>query len=196
MRALGEHRSSTPFGHYVSQVAFTYTSVFYRVSRAQMDQITFWSPTPRIERPARTSANSLTQLPSPALTYTNAGIETLIEYLPDHKLLLCTQCKVAVPSNDLEIHLRSSHRGTKKAWRDSLHEKFEQLHTVKTTADLQPLPDGSPPLSFLIPPRKGYRCPHCSAFRTLHETELRRHNSKAHDIKIKPSDVEKHACYL
>ncbi len=161
-----------------------------------MDQITFWSPTPRNLHPARTSTKFLNKPLNAALTTTNAGIDTLIEYLPDHKLLICTQCKVAVPSNDLEIHLRSSHRGTKKAWRDSLHEKFEQLPTIQTTADLQPLPDGSPPLSFLIPPREGYRCPHCAVFRTLHETELRRHSSKAHNLKIKPSDVEKHVCYL
>lgn len=161
-----------------------------------MDQITFWHPTQKNAYPAQISTGSVTQTLSTASPFTNSGIETLIEYLPDHKLLLCTQCKTAVPSDDLEIHLRSSHRGIKKAWRDCLRERFEQLPTVETTADLQPLPDGSPPLSFLIPPRKGYCCPYCPTYRTLHETELRRHGSKVHDCKIKPRDVEKHACYL
>lgn len=103
-----------------------------------MDQITFWSPTSDSLHPARTSVGSLIQPLDLATTSTSAGIATLIEYLPDHKLLICTQCKVAVPSNDLEIHLRSSHRGIKKAWRDSLHENFEQVPTIQTTADLQP----------------------------------------------------------
>jgi hypothetical protein len=161
-----------------------------------MDQITFWNPTQKQAYSAQISTGSVTQPLSTASNFTNLGIETLIGYLPDYKLLLCTQCKTAVPSDDLEIHLRSSHRGIKKAWRDCLRERFEQLPTVKTTADLQPLPDGSPPLSFLILPREAYCCPYCPTYRTLHETELRRHGSKVHDCKIKPRDVEKHACYL
>jgi hypothetical protein len=161
-----------------------------------MDQITFWHPTPKTTSTTQASTGSVAKPLNSASNLTNAATETLIEYLPDHKLLLCTQCKTAVPSDDLETHLRSSHRGIKKSWRDSIRERFGHVPTARTTADLQPLPDNSPPLSFLIPPREGYRCPYCPTYRSLHETELRRHSSKIHDRKIRPSDVEKHACYL
>lgn len=62
--------------------------------------------------------------------------------------------------------------------------------------DLQPLPDGSLPLSFLLPPRQGFLCPHCPEFRTLHEREVRHHSIKAHDRRVKPREVQKHACHL
>lgn len=42
------------------------------------------------------------------------AIETLIEYLPDHKLLLCTHCKPAVPSDDSGIHLRPLTEASKR----------------------------------------------------------------------------------
>lgn len=185
-----------PFWHNVSQTSRDCLLTFRSGSCSPMDQITFWHPTPNKASLTQNFTGSATQPLSPAPNLTNGAIETLIEYLPAHELLLCTQCKVAVPSDDLEIHLRSSHRGIKKAWRDAIHEKFEQIPKAKTTADLRPLPDNSPPLSFLIPPREGYRCPYCPTYRSLHETELRRHSSKVHDRKIKPRDVEKHACYL
>jgi hypothetical protein len=165
-----------------------------------MDQIMFWGSTRRDLRPARTSTNFVTQPLSPASTSTNAGAGTLIEYLPNHKFLICAQRKGAVPGSDLKIHPRWSHRGIKKAWLDSVREKFEHLPRIKMSTDLQPLPDGSLPLLFLIPSREVYRCPHYPVFRlgfrTLHETELLRHSSKAHDGKMEPSAVEKHVSYL
>jgi hypothetical protein len=70
----------------------------------------------------------------------------------DHKISLRTQCKTAVFSDDVETHVRSSHQGIKKARRDCLRRNFERLPTVKTTADLHPLPEDLAPLSSLIPP--------------------------------------------
>jgi hypothetical protein len=64
----------------------------------------FWSSTPRIKHSALPSTELLTQPLSQASESTNAGIWTLIEYLAEHRILICTQGKVAVSSNDLVIH--------------------------------------------------------------------------------------------
>lgn len=161
-----------------------------------MEHITFWHPTPNKAISSQTCTGSATPLLRSAPNLMNGAIENLIEYLPDHEILLCKQCKVAVPSDNLEIHLRSSYRGIKKPWRDSIYEKFEQAPTAKTTADMHPLLDNSSPFSFLIPPREGYRCPCCPIYRSLYETKLRRHSSKVHNRKIKLSEIKKHMYYL
>jgi hypothetical protein len=88
-------------------------------------------------------------------------------FLPEHKVLLCTLCKVAVPSNDLDSHLRASHRGVRKSTRDSIRVTFTDVPAAKFTADLQPLPDGSPSSSFLVPARCSFYCPACTTFRSV-----------------------------
>jgi hypothetical protein len=110
--------------------------------------------------------------------------------------LLCTQCKVAVPRNDLDSHLRASHKGVRKSTRDSIRDAFADVPAARITADLQPLPDGSPPSSFLVPARRGFYCPACPTFRSFHEREIRHHSIKVHRHNIKPTEVQKNACYL
>lgn len=120
----------------------------------------------------------------------------IITFLPEHKVLLCTQCKIAVPSNDLDSHLRVYHKGIRKSSRESIRDTFTGIPVARITADLQPLPDGSSPSSFLIPPRRGFYCLSCSSFRSPHEREIRNHTIKIHGYKIKPAEVQKNACYL
>jgi hypothetical protein len=110
--------------------------------------------------------------------------------------LLYTPCKVAVPSNDLDSHLRVSHKNIRKLSRDSVRETFASVPAARATANLQSLPDGSPLSSFLIPPRRGFHCPTCSTFRSLHEHEIRHHSVKVHGHKVKPAEVQKNAYYI
>lgn len=86
----------------MSQVFCPYTSTFRFGPCSQMDQITFWHPTPCKAISTQAFTASVTQLASPAPNLRNGAIETLIECLPDHKLLLCTQCKITLPNDDLE----------------------------------------------------------------------------------------------
>lgn len=111
----------------------------------------------------------------------------LITFLPEHKVLLCTQCKVAVPSNDLDSHLRASHKGVKKLTRDSIREAFADVSAARITGDLQPLPDGSPPSAFLLPARRGFYCPACPTFRSFDEREIRNHSVKVHGRNTTPT---------
>ena len=99
-----------------------------------------------------------------------------------------------MPSNDLDSHLRASHKGVRKSTRDSIRETFADVPAAKFTADLQPLPDGSPPSSFLVPARCGFYCPACPTFRSFHEREIRHHSIKMHGHNTKPTEVQKNAC--
>jgi hypothetical protein len=154
-----------------------------------MDRIVYWQP---MQKQTCTTQSTNNDSVRPAdgtqrtVESTNHG---LITFLPEHKVLLCTQCKVAVPSNDLDSHLRASHEGIRKLTRDSIRETFADVPAAKFTADLQPLPDGSPPSSFLVPARCGFYCPACPTFRSFHEREIRHHSVKVHGHNTKPTEV-------
>jgi hypothetical protein len=78
----------------------------------------------------------------------------------------------------------------------SIRETFADVPAAKITADLQPLPYGSPPSSFFVPARCGFYCPACPAFRSFHEREIQHHSVKVHGHNTWPTEVQKNACYL
>jgi hypothetical protein len=161
-----------------------------------MDRIIYWQPiqTQTCTIPSTNSDNiQPTDATQCAVIRTN---HDLITFLLEHKVLLCTQCKVAVPSNDLDSHLRASHKGVRKSTRESICETFADVPAARITADLQPLPNGSPPSSFLVPARRGFYYPSYPTFRSFHEREIRHHSIKVHRHNIRPTEVQKNACYL
>lgn len=72
----------------------------------------------------------------------------------------------------------------------------EHLAVAATVADLKPRPDGSPVLSFLLPPQPGYFCPECTALRTINWDCFRVHIGKVHHrsaTQYRKADV---SCFL
>jgi hypothetical protein len=112
------------------------------------------------------------------------------------KFCFCIRYKVAVPSNDLDSHLQASHKGVRKSTRESVRGMFADVLAATFTVDLQPLSDGSPPSSLLVPARCGFYCPACPTFRFFHEREIRHHSVKVHGHNTKLTEVQKNACYL
>jgi hypothetical protein len=160
-----------------------------------MDRIIYWQPIQeQISTLPSTDGDNI-QLTGGTQRAVERSNHDLITFLPEHKVLLCTQCKVAVPSNDLDSHLRASHKGVRKSTRDSIREAFADVPAARITADLQPLPDGSPPSSFLVPARRGFYCPACPTFRSFHEREIRHHSVKVNGHNTRPTEVQKNACY-
>lgn len=161
-----------------------------------MDRIVYWQPVQKQTCTTQSTIDNCVRLIDGAQHAAGKPNHDLITFLPEHKVLLCTQCKVAVPSNDLDSHLRASHKGVRKSTRESIRETFADVPAARITADLQPLPDGSPPSPFLVPARRGFYCPACLTFRSFHEREIRHHSVKVHGHNTKPTEVQKNACYL
>ena len=118
----------------------------------------------------------------------------LIQYLPDFKVALCTSCKVAVPKDCMSNHLRSWHKGCKN--RQAIIDESGALPIAASITELTPCADGSPPLSFLLPPQPGYRCPECTSFRTISWVEFRKHRKKSHSKTTSRSEKKDMSCYL
>jgi len=106
----------------------------------------------------------------------------VLRYLPEFRILLCTGCKVAVPKERIANHARMWHIGFKGV--PDLVETFKDVPAARTVAELEPCLDGSPPLSFLLPPQPGYFCPVCKACRTIDWDRLRQHVNQAHKLPL------------
>ncbi len=105
-------------------------------------------------------------------------------------------CRVAVPRAEIESHLRVSHKEVKCKDRRALVGDFKDLPIANTAANLRLLPDGSPPLSFLKPPKAGFFCPICPTFKTVSWYEARRHAKMARSQPLKPSNRGRASCFL
>lgn len=63
-------------------------------------------------------------------------------------------------------------------------------------SQLLPCADGSPPLSFLLPPAPGFCCTYCSDFKTISDHEYRKHVRKEHNISDHVLSKKHGACLL
>ena len=129
-------------------------------------------------------ANVNKRVPGHLLMHILQNLSNLIRirYLPEYGVALCTYCKVAVPKNCIANHLRMWHKGCKN--RQALINELQELPIAATHAELEPRADGSAPLSFLIAPQPGYRCPECTPFRSINWYAIRLHVAKAHARSI------------
>lgn len=91
-----------------------------QVSRA-MDRIIYWQPIPEQTCTAQFTNGDMSSClrRRGVLRQDNSQSH---KFLPEHKVLLCMQRRVAVPGNDLDSHLRISHKGIRKPSRESIRE--------------------------------------------------------------------------
>jgi len=107
---------------------------------------------------------------------------------------LCTSCKVAVPKDCMSNNLRPWHKGCKN--RQAIIDEFRALPIAASITELTTCTDGSPALSFLLPPEPGYCCPECTSFRTISWVEFRKHRKKSHSKTTSRSEKEDMSCHL
>jgi hypothetical protein len=68
---------------------------------------------------------------------------------------------------------------------------------MRFTADLQPLSDGSPPSSFLVPASTAQHVRHFAPFTNVRfDTTVSECSVKVYGHNIKPTEVQKNACSL
>lgn len=80
----------------------------------------------------------------------------------------------------LDPHLTQTHR-MKAPVRRAVRARFENVPVVQREAEMKPLPDGSLPLSYLMPPVPGFRCGQCP-YKTTNRDVYRRHAKKLHNL--------------
>lgn len=102
-------------------------------------------------------------------------------HIASERVIVCTTCACAVPSQALDYHLSFVHRIEAHA-RRHIVAQFEGLPAAQTHVDLQPRSDRSAPLDYLLPPAPGFRCLHCTKFKTINWGVLIRHAKKEHRI--------------
>ena len=88
-----------------------------------------------------------------------------MEYLPHYEIALCVPCQVAVPLDDIDSHVTTSHIGIRSSARREILSYFENLPVARNFGDIQTLPDGSPPLRFLQAPHPEFFCPKCLTYK-------------------------------
>ena len=103
-----------------------------------------------------------------------------IFYLTTHQVLLCQQCRVAIPHSLLASHLKHSHRAVPAPRRRAIIAQFATTTALSTWDDILPQPDHSPPLKCLLDPIPGFRCPYCPNFRSPSPDCFRQHVSLCH----------------
>lgn len=91
-------------------------------------------------------------------------------------------------------HLIQTHR-MKALVRRAVKARFENVPVVQREAEMEPLPNGSPPLSYLVPPVPGFHCGRCS-YKTTNRDAYRRHARKLHDLTSGKLDREDTRCLL
>ena len=94
---------------------------------------------------------------------------------------MCTACKVAVPYQHIDTHLRDGHI-FRAALRRKIAAQFDGLPAVQSIADLKPSADGSAPLPYLAAPSISYCRLNCSVFKTVNWDCIRRHAKNEHGI--------------
>ena len=124
-----------------------------------------------------------------------AQLRTL-HYLPNHRIALCVPCKVAIPRNEIDSHLRVTHKDIRAKERRALVNSFEDLPIAETCADINPCSDDSPPLQSLKPPRPGFFCPLCPAFKTVSWEGFGKHRRDAHREPLTRYRKEDVFCFL
>jgi hypothetical protein len=191
------HLGRTVLNKCVSAARRTRADTFEDRNLRPMDRIVYWQP---IQKQTCTTQSTDSDSVRPAeglqrtVESTNHG---LITFLPEHDVLLCTRCKVIVPSNDLDSHLRASHKGVRKSTRESIRETFTDVPEMRSTTDLQPLPNGSPPSSFLVPASTAQNVRYFAPFTNVRfVTTVSECSIKVYGYNTKPTEVQKNACYL
>ncbi len=119
-----------------------------------------------------------------------------IIHIPEERILVCQECRVAVPAKLLGSHLKNSHRLVPAKRRREIESRLIDLPVVQTWADVSPRPDYSVPLSYLQDPLAGFYCPHCSQFKTISEHTIRQHRSSYHSHRNSQFDINRVKCFL
>ena len=99
-----------------------------------------------------------------------------------------------MPKDSLLKHLRHWHKGTKGHRKTAA--SFDGLPVGATIRQLEPCPDGSPSLSFLLPPVSGFCCLECPNFKTISEHAYRKHVRREHGVSDHVSSKKQGACFL
>lgn len=118
-------------------------------------------------------------------------------HIASERVMVCTICACAVPSEALDYHLSFVHR-IKAHARRHIVARFDGLPAARTHGDILPRSDGSAPLNYLLPPAPGFRCLHCTKFKTINWDVLARHTKKEHGIDAPKMLREKteSSCFL
>jgi hypothetical protein len=87
-------------------------------------------------------------------------------FVASERVIVCTYCKVAVPFQNLDTHLRVAHKLHFRTGR-TIVAQFDGLLAAQNISDLEPRRDRSAPLSYIAPSTFGYTCVHCSVFKSI-----------------------------
>lgn len=76
--------------------------------------------------------------------------------------------------------------------------RFDGMPAAQSFEHLVPRPDGSAPLSYLLPPVPGFCCPHCTEKKTINWDRMRQHAKVKHNITAPEClrDQSRYKCYL
>ena len=85
----------------------------------------------------------------------DAAASNPLMFVASERVIVCTFCKVAVPFQNLDTHLRVAHKLHFRT-RRTIVAQFHGLPAAQTIADLEPRRDRSAPLSYIAPPTPGY----------------------------------------
>lgn len=120
-----------------------------------------------------------------------------LTFVPSEQVIVCTSCKIAIPFQNLNTHLRDRHKIPHHT-RLTILAQFDGLPAAQKIDDLQPRKDGSAPLSYLAPPTRGFRCLYCLGFKTVNWDKMRQHAKKEHSINATACTKEKRTseCFL
>ena len=88
-------------------------------------------------------------------------MSTPIIQLYEYNYLFCTACKSVIVFQRLNAHLAYTHHIHARLRKPTV-AAFQTAAVAQTHDDIQPLPDGSPPLPFLAAPVPGYACKDCN----------------------------------
>ena len=119
-----------------------------------------------------------------------------LRYIAEERVLVCEDCRVAVPKQQIRSHLDYSHRLVPARRRRDLEAQFLQLDARESWVDLTPRPDGSPPFPYIQEPVPGFYCTSCDVFKTTSAAYLRQHRAKVHPHESRRSTPEVNKCFL
>jgi hypothetical protein len=111
----------------------------------------------------------------------DAAASNPLMFVASERVIVCTSCKVAVPFQNFDTHLRVAHKLHFRT-RRTIVAQFHGLPAAQPIADLEPRRDRSAPLSYIAPPTPGYTCVHCSVFKSRSWDSTRKHTKKKHCI--------------
>jgi hypothetical protein len=111
----------------------------------------------------------------------DAAASNPLMFVASERVIVCTSCKVAVPFQNLDTHLRVAHKLHFRL-RRTIVAQFDGLPAAQTITDLKPRQDASASLSYIAPPTPGYSCAHCSVFKSINWDSMRQHAKKNHCI--------------